>query len=68
MSVLHCTVPISKASFFFFPLCSLQVEEGCGLATADDVAAAVHHVICIIHGEATSQQRMLTGRQPELLS
>ena len=34
---------------------ALQVEEGCGLATAEDIAAAVHHVLCIIDAEASSR-------------
>jgi hypothetical protein len=39
----------------------LQVEEGCGLTTADDIAAAVHHVLCFIHAEAA--QQMLAAAQ-----
>jgi hypothetical protein len=47
-------------------LCLLQVEEGCGLATADDIAAAVHHVLCIIDAEATEQQLLAAaGPQPQ---
>jgi hypothetical protein len=42
----------------------LQVEEGCGLATADDIAAAVHHVLCIIDAEATEQQ-LLAAAGPQ---
>ena len=38
-----------------------QVEEGCGLATAEEIAAAAHHVLCIIDAEAAAQ------RQPGLL-
>jgi hypothetical protein len=34
---------------------ALQVEEGCGLATAEDIAVAVHHVLCIIDAEASSR-------------
>jgi hypothetical protein len=34
----------------------LQVEEGCALTAADEIAAAVHHVLCIIEAEATAQQ------------
>jgi hypothetical protein len=40
----------------------VQVEEGCGLATADDVAAAVHHVLCIVDAEATDQQLLAAAR------
>uniref|UniRef100_A0A0E0H5C1 BHLH domain-containing protein n=1 Tax=Oryza nivara TaxID=4536 RepID=A0A0E0H5C1_ORYNI len=36
------------------------VEEGCGMATVDDIAAAVHHVLCIIDAEAASQM-LLAG-------
>jgi hypothetical protein len=39
----------------------LQVEEGCGLATAEEIVAAAHHVLCIIDAEAAAQ------RQPGLL-
>ncbi|KAF0914474.1 hypothetical protein E2562_028956 [Oryza meyeriana var. granulata] len=31
-----------------------KVEEGCGMATVDDIAAAVHHVLCIIETEAAA--------------
>jgi hypothetical protein len=43
----------------------LQVEEGCGLTTADDIAAAVHHVLCFIHAEAEAEaaQQMLAAAQ-----
>jgi hypothetical protein len=41
----------------------LQVEEGCGLTTADDIAAAVHHVLCFIHAEAEAAQQMLAAAQ-----
>jgi hypothetical protein len=33
----------------------LQVEEGCGLTTAEDIAAAAHHVLCIIDAEAAQR-------------
>ena len=42
----------------------LQVEEGRGLSTADDIAAAVHHVLCIIDAEATEQQ-LLAAAAPQ---
>ncbi|VAH36375.1 unnamed protein product [Triticum turgidum subsp. durum] len=45
----------------------VQVEEGCGPTTADDIAAAVHHVLCLVDAEATSQ-RLLAGGQQEILS
>ncbi|KAM3389574.1 hypothetical protein ACQJBY_011614 [Aegilops geniculata] len=44
-----------------------RVEEGCGLTTADDIAAAVHHVLCLVDAEATSQ-RLLAGGQQEIFS
>jgi hypothetical protein len=50
-----------------FLLCALQVEDGCGLATADDIAAAVHQLLCFIDAETTSQ-RLIDGGQPNLLS
>lgn len=61
--------PLAKFSFIrsLFSLtnlcvcvCAPQVEEGCGLTTAGDIAAAMHHVLCFIHAEpeakAASQQ------------
>ena len=39
----------------------MQVEEGCGLATVEDIAAAVHHMLCIIDAEAT-EQHLLAAR------
>jgi hypothetical protein len=38
-----------------------QVEEGSGLTTVDDVAAAVHHVLCIIDADAGTQQMLAMG-------
>jgi hypothetical protein len=38
-----------------------QVEEGCGLTTVDDIAAAVHHVLCIIDDDAATQQMLRHG-------
>lgn len=32
----------------------LQVEEGCHLATVDDIAAAIHRMLCLIQAEATA--------------
>jgi hypothetical protein len=29
------------------------VDEGCALTAADEIAAAVHHVLCILEAEAT---------------
>lgn len=49
-------------------LCSLQVEEGCGLTTVDDIAAAVHHVLCIIDAEAASQRLLAGGAVGPLVS
>lgn len=50
-----------KQSFDFCVwILHLQVEEGCGMATVDDIAAAVHHVLCIIDAEAASQM-LLAG-------
>ncbi|CAL5055273.1 unnamed protein product [Urochloa decumbens] len=41
---------------------SVKVEEGCGLATVDDIAGAVHHVLCIIiDADATTEHRMLAA-------
>ncbi|EMS49021.1 Transcription factor bHLH94 [Triticum urartu] len=72
LAVLRSLMPESYAH---------RVEEGCGLTTADDIAAAegcgltpadaiaaaVHHVLCLVDAEATSQ-RLLAGGQQEILS
>jgi len=42
------------------------VEEGCGLATAEDIAAAVHHVLCIIDAEATPPPLDASRGRPDL--
>ncbi|CAD6249885.1 unnamed protein product [Miscanthus lutarioriparius] len=54
LGVLHLSVTTLDALVLYS--ISVKVEEGCGLATADDIAAAVHHVLCIIDAEATEQQ------------
>ncbi|KAE8804279.1 Transcription factor bHLH96 [Hordeum vulgare] len=65
LTVLHLNVT-TLGSLALYSL-SVKVEEGCGLTTADDIAAAVHHVLCLIDAEATSQ-RLIAGGQPEILS
>ncbi|KAJ1272537.1 hypothetical protein BS78_06G209500 [Paspalum vaginatum] len=52
LAVLHLNVSTALDALALYTL-SLKVEEGCGLATAEDIAAAVHHVLCIIDAEAT---------------
>jgi predicted transcriptional regulator len=52
-----------------FFVCAFQVEEGCGLATADDIAAAVHQLLCFIDAETTSRRLLeLHGGRPDLQS
>ncbi|KAM3370047.1 hypothetical protein ACQJBY_017738 [Aegilops geniculata] len=65
LTVLHLNVT-TLGSLALYSL-SVKVEEGCGLRTADDIAAAVHHVLCLVDAEATSQ-RLLAGGQQEILS
>ncbi|XP_048553279.1 transcription factor bHLH94-like [Triticum urartu] len=65
LTVLHLNVT-TLGSLALYSL-SVKVEEGCGLTTADDIAAAVHHVLCLVDAEATSQ-RLLAGGQQEILS
>ncbi|PWZ26935.1 Transcription factor bHLH96 [Zea mays] len=60
LAVLHLSVTTLDALVLYS--ISVKVEEGCGLATADDVAAAVHHVICIVDAEATDQQLLAAAR------
>ncbi|KAK1618962.1 hypothetical protein QYE76_024479 [Lolium multiflorum] len=63
LTVLHLNVT-ALGSLVLYSL-SVKVEEGCGLATADDIAAAVHHVLCFIHAEAEAEaaQQMLAAAQ-----
>ncbi|KAM3389573.1 hypothetical protein ACQJBY_011614 [Aegilops geniculata] len=65
LTVLHLNVT-TLGSLALYSL-SAKVEEGCGLTTADDIAAAVHHVLCLVDAEATSQ-RLLAGGQQEIFS
>ncbi|KAF8729191.1 hypothetical protein HU200_017775 [Digitaria exilis] len=55
LAVLHLSVTTVDALALYS--ISVKVEEGCGLTTVDDIAAAVHHVLCIIDAEATEQQQ-----------
>uniref|UniRef100_R7WDB4 Transcription factor bHLH96 n=1 Tax=Aegilops tauschii TaxID=37682 RepID=R7WDB4_AEGTA len=65
LTVLHLNVT-TLGSLALYSL-SVKVEEGCGLTTADDIAASVHHVLCLVDAEATSQ-RLLAGGQQEISS
>lgn len=58
LTVLHLNVT-ALGSLALYSI-SVKVEEGCGMATVDDIAAAVHHVLCIIDAEAASQM-LLAG-------
>ncbi|XP_062219956.1 transcription factor bHLH94-like [Phragmites australis] len=61
LTVLHLSVT-TLDSLVLYSL-SVKVEEGCGLMTVDDIAAAVHHVLCVIDAEATSQQTLAAGQE-----
>ncbi|TKW40996.1 hypothetical protein SEVIR_1G284700v4 [Setaria viridis] len=62
LAVLHLSVTTLDALVLY--TISVKIEEGCGLATVDDIAAAVHHVLCIIDAEATEKQQMLAAAGP----
>ncbi|KQK00838.1 transcription factor bHLH96 [Brachypodium distachyon] len=62
LAVLHLNVVSALDSLVLYSL-SVKVEEGCGLTTADDIAAAVHHVLCFIHAEAAASQELLVASQ-----
>ncbi|OEL24808.1 hypothetical protein BAE44_0014171 [Dichanthelium oligosanthes] len=53
LAVLHLNVTAAPGDLALYTL-SLKVEEGCCLATAEDIAAAAHHVLCIIDAEAAA--------------
>ncbi|GJN21907.1 hypothetical protein PR202_gb09430 [Eleusine coracana subsp. coracana] len=59
LTVLHLTVT-TLDSIALYSL-SVKVEEECGLTTVDDIAAAVHHVMCIIDADAVTQQLLGVG-------
>ncbi|GJN26586.1 hypothetical protein PR202_gb14528 [Eleusine coracana subsp. coracana] len=67
-AVMHLNV--TTAGELVLYTLSLKVEEGCALTTADEIAAAVHHVLYIIEAEATAQRRVLAagvvGQPPDL--
>ncbi|KAF0892207.1 hypothetical protein E2562_014800 [Oryza meyeriana var. granulata] len=52
LTVLHLNVT-ALGSLALYSI-SVKVEEGCSMATVDDIAAAVHHVLCIIETEAAA--------------
>uniref|UniRef100_A0ACD5ZIT1 Uncharacterized protein n=1 Tax=Avena sativa TaxID=4498 RepID=A0ACD5ZIT1_AVESA len=53
LTVLHLNVT-ALHSLVLYSL-SVKVEEGCGLTTADEIAAALHHVLCCIEAEAEAE-------------
>ncbi|KAL6911757.1 hypothetical protein ACP4OV_000562 [Aristida adscensionis] len=57
LAVLHLGVT-TLDSLALYTL-SVKMEEGCGLTTTDDIAAAVHRLLCIIDAEATSHSQQL---------
>uniref|UniRef100_A0ACD5Z469 Uncharacterized protein n=1 Tax=Avena sativa TaxID=4498 RepID=A0ACD5Z469_AVESA len=64
LTVLHLNVT-ALHSLVLYSL-SVKVEEGCGLTTADEIAAAVHHVLCYIQAEAEAEaasQQLLAAAQ-----
>ncbi|TKW06244.1 hypothetical protein SEVIR_7G230000v4 [Setaria viridis] len=72
LAVLHLNVTAALGGELALYTLSLKVEEGCGLTTAEDIAAAAHHVLCVIDAEAAAAaaaQRLLApgAGQPEPL-
>uniref|UniRef100_A0A0E0K3U3 BHLH domain-containing protein n=1 Tax=Oryza punctata TaxID=4537 RepID=A0A0E0K3U3_ORYPU len=61
LTVLHLNVT-TLDSLVLYTL-SVKVEEGCSLTTVDDIAAAVHHVLCIVDAEAAASEHLLAGGQ-----
>ncbi|CAN6246513.1 unnamed protein product [Urochloa humidicola] len=59
LPVLHLSVATMDALALY--TISVKLEEGCGLATVDDIAGAVHHVLCIIDAETSEQRTMLAA-------
>ncbi|XP_062224906.1 transcription factor bHLH96-like [Phragmites australis] len=55
LAVLHLNVTTALDAVVLYTL-NLKVEEGCSLTTADDIAAAAHHVLCAIDAEATGRR------------
>ena len=43
---------------------AVQVEEGCGLATVEDIAAAAHHVLCLIDAAEPAEHQVLAASDP----
>ncbi|CAO2043512.1 unnamed protein product [Urochloa humidicola] len=61
LAVLHLNVTAALGGELALYTLSLKVEEGCGLTTPEEIAAAAHHVLCIIDAEAAAveAQRLL---------
>ncbi|KAL5207854.1 hypothetical protein ABZP36_032289 [Zizania latifolia] len=60
LTVLHLNVTtLDSLVLYTF---SVKVEEGCSLRTVDDIAAAVHHVLCIVDAEVASEQLLAAGQ------
>ncbi|KAL5212439.1 hypothetical protein ABZP36_023286 [Zizania latifolia] len=57
LTVLHLNVT-TLDSLVLYSL-NVKVEEGCSLTTVDDIAAAVHHVLCIVDAEVASEREQL---------
>ncbi|PUZ77151.1 hypothetical protein GQ55_1G347700 [Panicum hallii var. hallii] len=56
LGVLHLSVTTLESLALYS--ISVKVEEGCSLATVEDIAAAAHHVLCLIDAaEAIEQQQ-----------
>ncbi|CAD5197118.1 transcription factor bHLH96-like [Musa acuminata AAA Group] len=52
LSILHLSLTTLDAMVLYS--LSVKVEEGCNLATVDDIAAAIHRMLCLIQAEATA--------------
>uniref|UniRef100_A0A0A9G6M0 ACT domain-containing protein n=1 Tax=Arundo donax TaxID=35708 RepID=A0A0A9G6M0_ARUDO len=67
LAVLHLNVVSTALDAVELYTLSLKVEEGCSLTAAEDIAAAVHHVLCIIDAEAAAQWMLAAGAgQPDI--
>ncbi|KAG0527232.1 hypothetical protein BDA96_06G215800 [Sorghum bicolor] len=60
LHVLHLTVATAPDATVLYTF-NLLAEEGCSLATEEEIAAAVHHVLCIIDAEVTAHRLLAAG-------
>ncbi|RLN07367.1 transcription factor bHLH94 [Panicum miliaceum] len=55
LGVLHLSVTTLESLVLYS--ISVKVDEGCGLATVEDIAAAAHHVLCLIDAAKPAEQQ-----------